>query len=215
MQQATSKTQRSAVTAFVVPYWMKVAFFWFSCVVAAAWAGHQTHKRLFLGRLHLQALVQPTVFHNTKAPVVAAQIGNRGQQQLLAAAGNKWALVHFWASWCSTCRDEMASLHGLSERLGDRLDVLAVAVDSNWEDVAAFFAQQRGNTAPSSSFVVLWDPQRQAANRYGIERFPESFLLSPSGFVHVGFAGARDWSQRAVVDYVQNTIAQIDGAYGN
>lgn len=191
-----------------VPYGVKVAFFWFSCVLAAAFAGHQTHKRLFLGRLHVQALLQPTVFHNTKAPVVTAQIGNTEQKMPLAATGEKWVLVHFWATWCKTCRAEMATLYRLSEHLAGKLDVLAVSVDTNWESVEAFFASHGEMRWRDSRFPLLWDPQRQAANRYGVKRFPESFLVSPSGFVHVGFAGARDWSQGVAVRYLQGIIKQ-------
>lgn len=208
LQQPVVRPAACVQPAWRVPYKVKVAFFWLSCVLVAALAGHHTHKRLFLGRLHVQALLRPTVFRHTKAPHVTAQVQNTGQQMALAPADGKWALVHFWATWCQTCRAEMATLRGLSERLGGQLQVLTVAVDTNWEDIAGFFAAQHSQAdSHEPHFALLWDPQRQAADRYGVKRFPESFLLSPSGFVRVGFVGARDWSGRVAVNYLHDIMA--------
>lgn len=193
---------------FIVPYGVKVAFFWFSCVLAAALAGHQTHKRLFLGRLHTQALLQPVVLRNTQIPAVTVKAANTQQKIALAPINNRWALVHFWAASCATCRTEMPTLHRLSQRLANQLDVLTVSVDTNWKPVKAFFDSHSEVQWAHPGFSMLWDPQRQAANRYGVKRFPETFLLSPSGFVYAGFVGARDWSQDAAVRYLQSVIQQ-------
>ena len=46
-------------------------------------------------------------------------------------------LVEFWATWCPPCRGTLAWLGELQKRYGDRIVVLAVAVESDEADVRA------------------------------------------------------------------------------
>lgn len=50
-------------------------------------------------------------------------------------------LVEFWATWCPPCRGTLAWLGDLKKRHGDRLVVLAVAVESDEVDVKALAAE--------------------------------------------------------------------------
>lgn len=44
-------------------------------------------------------------------------------------------LVEFWATWCPPCRSTLAWLKGLKQEYGDRLSVLALAVESPDDEV--------------------------------------------------------------------------------
>lgn len=44
-------------------------------------------------------------------------------------------LVEFWATWCPPCRSTLGWLGGLKKRHGDRVAVLAVAIESEEADV--------------------------------------------------------------------------------
>ncbi len=50
-------------------------------------------------------------------------------------------LVEFWATWCPPCRPTLSWLAELRRRLGDRLAVLAIAVESDEADVRRVAAQ--------------------------------------------------------------------------
>jgi thiol-disulfide isomerase/thioredoxin len=50
-------------------------------------------------------------------------------------------LVEFWATWCPPCRGTLAWLGELQEKHGDRLAVVAVAIESDEEDVRALRAE--------------------------------------------------------------------------
>ena len=44
-------------------------------------------------------------------------------------------VAEFWATWCPPCRGTLAWLGELKQRYGDRLAVLAMAVESDEADV--------------------------------------------------------------------------------
>ena len=46
-------------------------------------------------------------------------------------------LVEFWATWCPPCRSTLGWLGELKKRHGDRIAILALAVDSDEADVRA------------------------------------------------------------------------------
>lgn len=52
-----------------------------------------------------------------------------------AALEGKVVVVEMWATWCPPCRSTMAWLNSLEKKYGDRVEVIAVAVDSPEADV--------------------------------------------------------------------------------
>lgn len=187
---------------FVVGGKVKVAFFWCVCGLFALLAGYQTHKRLQVNHLRARAHMRPLV-HSAAAPLVTVGQWPDGSQTALPPPGGKWALVHFWATWCAVCRAEMPSLDHLQTRLGNELAVLAVAVDADTDSVEKFLADYS-----QPSMRILLDPTRRASDQYGVHRFPESFLVSPQGRIRVRFSGPRDWSSPLAARYLQDVMRQ-------
>lgn len=52
-----------------------------------------------------------------------------------ARLSNRPVIVEMWATWCPPCRSTMAWLPSLQKKYGDRATVLAIAVDSQPDDV--------------------------------------------------------------------------------
>jgi thiol-disulfide isomerase/thioredoxin len=107
-----------------------------------------------------------------------------GARRSLAGARGRPVLVHFWATWCAPCVEEMPALERLARRLGDRVTVLAVSVDESWAPVKRFFP---GGT----NLTLLLDPEREIAGRFGATGYPESFLVDRRGRLQHLFHQAR------------------------
>ena len=100
----------------------------------------------------------------------------------------KTVLLHFWATWCPPCREELPGLLRVGRELGrgDHFEVIAVTVDQDWNKVRAFFA---GEIPPS----VVQDASGTGYRRYEISTLPDTYLVRPDGLLSVRFGGARQW----------------------
>lgn len=108
----------------------------------------------------------------------------------LAAPSGKLLVVHFWATWCAPCEEELPGLVAWwSEAKADpRIELVAVSVDEEWPAVETFLAKRNAAGLP-----VALDPKKTAASAFGTEKFPETWFLSPRGEVLFHQVGPLDW----------------------
>lgn len=107
----------------------------------------------------------------------------------LADYRGKVVLVHFWATWCPPCVEEMPKLEQLyREFLGTDLNILAVSVDDGGAPAVTDFMRKN-----RLSLTALLDPGRTVAGRYGTFKFPETYVLDRSGTVRYKVIGPLDW----------------------
>lgn len=96
-------------------------------------------------------------------------------------AEGRASLVHFWATWCPSCRLE----HGTIERLAEEHPVVTVAMQSGDAAEVAAYLQERG-----LSFPVRLDERGEVAARWGVRGVPTTFVIDGDGqirFVTSGF----------------------------
>src|SRR5262245_25065377 len=100
-------------------------------------------------------------------------------------------LVHFWATWCPPCIQEIPALQRLRRDLSDHSEfsVLMVAVSDSSNKVRSFLG-------PGAD-MVLFDPQWEVANRYGTNKLPETYLVV-DGRVVRKFVGTTNWDDPAL-----------------
>jgi thiol-disulfide isomerase/thioredoxin len=118
-------------------------------------------------------------------------LGRDGARRDLASKTGKGLILHFWATWCAPCREEMPDLVKFVRDTKDdpRVDFLAVSTDEDWKVVDAWL-KERG----ISGLPVALDPKGAIAGRYGATGYPETFFIAPSGEIVQHFVGAADWS---------------------
>jgi len=111
----------------------------------------------------------------------------KGRMVSLRQLRGRPVLVSFFATWCPPCVEESPSLESLARQLGDKATVLIVSVDEDLDALKKFYAK-------GSAAVVVRDESQKIPRSFGTTKYPESFLLDPSGKVRYAFINKRDWS---------------------
>ena len=95
-----------------------------------------------------------------------------------AFAGDKPAVIDFYATWCGPCKAEMPNIKNVYQKYaGPEFDVLSVAVWDKKEDTIES-AKKQG---------IVWnqiiDAQRVPTTLYGIDGIPHIILFGPDGTI--------------------------------
>ena len=106
------------------------------------------------------------------APALAFQRAE-GTGGTLADYRGRYTVVHFWASWCGPCKQQLPALRRVHERFAPRgLATLGLSLD---EDSAAWKGASKGLDLP-------WPQGRlAAAGDAGVSSVPAYWLLDPAG----------------------------------
>ncbi len=129
---------------------------------------------------------------STPLPKLVLRYEN-GSTDDLADHRGRPLLLHFWATWCPPCRDELPGLLALAER--EKTTVLLVGLDEDWEVVRRFL------DGPVPSYVALADGSQVAA-RFGVHELPESFVVDRTGNMTLRFRGAQDWTAEPTLRFL-------------
>jgi len=122
------------------------------------------------------------------------------QSEDLAKYQGKVVLLHFWATWCSSCLQELPELQSLWEKLQAKgLVVIAVAADSR-KNVNEFL--------PTKNFTFpIWiDQYGKAMRDYKVQVFPMTFLIGRNGKLLGTAIGSKDWNKENNFTIMENIL---------
>lgn len=98
------------------------------------------------------------------------------------------ALLHFWATWCKPCREELPSLLAFSRREG--LPLVAVNVGEAPEAVHRYFD---GEVPPE---VALGE--KGVTGALGFSLLPQTFLVANDDHLRLQIEGKANWDDPAL-----------------
>jgi peroxiredoxin len=122
-----------------------------------------------------------------RSEIVELHVQNELGQKVVLKPGNQNTVVNFWATWCASCKEELAEI---SSRLEDfdkaNITLVLISVDSEIK------------TASSSKHIpdnlkkyVYYDPEMKLPEILELDSFPYSFLLDSKGkiiYEHPGYS---------------------------
>ena len=95
---------------------------------------------------------------------------------------NKPLVIHFWATWCPTCKLEAQNIEFISKRY----QVLTIAVNSGDDNKIKEYLKER-----DLSFDVINDKDSNLAEKFKVVAYPTTFIYNGNGdlkFSEVGYS---------------------------
>jgi peroxiredoxin len=120
------------------------------------------------------------------------------------APGQPLTLVNIWATWCESCREEMADLQRLQQEFGPKgLRVIGVSVDNGDGTRVRRFAE-----GERLSFTIAHDPEGRIQRMYRAVGVPETYLVSRDGRLLWRQQGGLHGNPQAARASVERALAQ-------
>ena len=102
----------------------------------------------------------------------------QGVNHSFADYNGKTVFLHFWATWCGKCLQEIPEMEKLYGEYRDSdIVILSVLVDDDGSNLPAIKSRQ------PLDYTVLVDPQGEAADLYKVWGVPESFIIDRNGLI--------------------------------
>ncbi len=105
--------------------------------------------------------------------------------------------IHFWATWCAPCLEEMPSLLSYAKSLESSSDrrFLLIAAQNEKKDVLKFI-KKLGVKIPSNVVMGL-DPSSETMLKFGTIKVPETYLFDRNRHPLRKLIGQQRWWDRA------------------
>jgi peroxiredoxin len=109
-----------------------------------------------------------------------------GKRHTLDQYKGNYVVLHFWATWCPYCRQEIPKLTQVYDEYSDQgVKVLAVSVDEDLNGLRAFVKEKQ------LPYTVVADVHSDfsAAKAYRVAGIPMTYIIEPDGTILQGFQG--------------------------
>lgn len=125
-----------------------------------------------------------------------------GEKYQLSEAKGDWVFLHFWASWCGPCREEMPAIQQLANTIKDeKFQIVMVNTAEDEDTVFEFLA------AIDVELNSLMDVDGQVTETWKPRGLPTTFLINPKGEIKYQAIGGRDWGSAEYIQFIRHLIA--------
>lgn len=123
--------------------------------------------------------------------------GLLGKSKKISEFRGKPLIINVWASWCSPCRSEMASIQRLSQRDGRRkFNVIGISTDDDINAAASFIKESK------LTFDNYIDNNLLLENMLGANTIPLTILVDAHGRVIRKVSGSQNWDDPELLQLI-------------
>ena len=122
-----------------------------------------------------------------------------GQDFKMTEAKEKVVFLNFWATWCSPCVAEMASIQRLYKKLKDKGVVFAY-ISNEKPSTVNRFVRRKGFTFP------IYTMRGSPPAVFDTQGVPVTFIISRDGKIALKHIGGAKWDDDKTVDFMKGLI---------
>ena len=128
-----------------------------------------------------------------------------GEKFELSKTKGDWVFLHFWASWCGPCRDEMPTIQKLADKMkGEKFQIVMVNTAEDEDTIFEFLG------AINVDLNSLMDVDGLVTETWKPRGLPTSFLIDPKGEVKYQAIGGREWGKAEYINFLKQLTKSIN-----
>lgn len=136
------------------------------------------------------------------APDVEVKLASGGPFHPRDAAG-KVLVLDFWATWCAPCKASFPKVDAIYQKHAAKgLMVVAINEDEEPDKVPPFLAEVK------PSFTIAYDNKGKAAEAFGVETMPSSFIIDRRGVVRYAHSGYHPDDAATIESEIEELLAE-------
>jgi thiol-disulfide isomerase/thioredoxin len=136
------------------------------------------------------------------APDVEVKLANGSAFHPRDAAG-KVLVLDFWATWCQPCKASFPKVDAIYKKHASKgLEVVAINEDDEQDKVPPFLAEVK------PTFTIAFDNKGKAAEAYGVETMPSSFIIDRRGVVRYAHSGYHPDDSATIEAEIEGLLAE-------
>ncbi|WP_291008612.1 TlpA disulfide reductase family protein [Hydrogenophaga sp.] len=129
--------------------------------------------------------------------------GLNGPDRSLASYSGRKLIINIWASWCTPCRAEAASLERFAwSEAGSRYAVIGISTDDDRRAAERWLKQSNATLNHYLDRAVVLE------NMLGASRIPLTVLVDEHGRVITRVRGAQAWDAPEMLQLIEKAFAQ-------
>lgn len=151
--------------------------------------------------LPLQAQAALKTSEPAKLPTVSYTAENQ-KKITLNTKKHRLTALHFWATWCVPCVEELPQVDAASKAYGDDFAVVALSLDGrNMDKVKTFYSENKITT-----LKPFLDADMSAFQTLKIRGLPTTIFINEKGEEIARAEGPLDWESDEVKKFIETVI---------
>ena len=125
-----------------------------------------------------------------------------GESWDIEAARGRRIFVHFWASWCGPCREEMPTIQAIYPQFNPgEMEIVLINTAESEDTVFEFLA------AVAPDITPLMDNDGLVTERWQPRGLPSTYFVDPEGKLRYLALGGRPWDTPEYLAFLRGMIA--------
>lgn len=115
---------------------------------------------------------------------------DQGRKRTLVEFRGKVIVLHYWATWCAPCLEELPQFVELARKMENRpLVWIAISLDRNWDEAHRYLKPEK----LPPNLISLLDSENETPKDFGSYQFPETYLITPDLKILSKWVGPQAW----------------------